>query len=395
VIATVPVPADTRFAASGPQAHRFIVAGKRGARVIDANGQVLAELPHPARVHRAAFSPNGLLIATAGADGDAIVWRSSGAQLRVLPGPSDSESDAFDVSFSPLSRLLVVASSDGAARVWNVRNGHRESVMPLHGTGVRRARFGVNEDSVLTASRDQTARTWKVTTGGPRAVFAGHSETVTAAVFIPGADKIATASEDGTVRTWVAQLQPSLRPALATSAPRITLDPRATVSGSTVTLRLHGRNVTLTGHRDDVLSVEVSRDGSRVVTASKDGDARLWDARTGEPLWVLRGHSGTVFDASFSPNGRFVVTGGPTTAGVWDTAAHERFYFLQGHRGPVRAAMFSSPTRIVTRGDDGIRVYVCDICGGLHELVALAEQRLATTDRKLSADERLKYLGER
>ena len=119
-----------------------LVAGKRGARVIDADGQVLAVLPHPARVHRAAFSPNGFLIATAGADGDAIVWRSSGARLRVLPGPADSESNAFDVSFSPLSRLLVVASSDGAARVWNVRNGHRESVMPLHRTGVRRARFG-------------------------------------------------------------------------------------------------------------------------------------------------------------------------------------------------------------------------------------------------------------
>ena len=75
VVATVPVPPDTRFAVSGPQARRFIVAGKRGARVIGAEGQVLATLPHPARVHRAAFSPNGLLIATAGADGDAIVWR--------------------------------------------------------------------------------------------------------------------------------------------------------------------------------------------------------------------------------------------------------------------------------------------------------------------------------
>jgi WD40 repeat protein len=168
------------------------------------------------------------------------------------------------------------------------------------------------------------------------------------------------------------------------------------VSGSTVTLRRPGRDdVTLTGHRGAVLSVEISRDGSRVVTASKDSDARLWDARTGKPLWVLRNHSGTVFDASFSPNGRWVVTGGPTTAGLWDTAEREFLFFLQGHKGPVRAAEFTSPTRIVTRGDDGIRVYLCDICGGLHELVALAEQRLATTRRTLSADERLTYLGER
>jgi WD40 repeat protein len=139
--------------------------------------------------------------------------------------------------------------------------------------------------------------------------------------------------------------------------------------------------VSLTGHRNDVLSVEVSRDNSRVVTASKDGDARLWDARTGETIWVIRGHGGTVFDASFSPNGRFVVTGGPTTAGVWDTVSRDRRYFLQGHTGPVRAAAFSSRTRIVTRGDDGVRTYVCDICGGLRSLVALAERRLRATGR--------------
>jgi WD40 repeat protein len=130
-----------------------------------------------------------------------------------------------------------------------------------------------------------------------------------------------------------------------------------------------------------VLSVEVSRDNSRVVTASKDGDARLWNARTAETIWVIRGHGGTVFDASFSPNGRFVVTGGPTTAGVWDTVSRDRRYFLQGHKGPVRAAAFSSPTRIVTLGDDGVRTYVCDICGGLPSLVALAERRLRATGR--------------
>ena len=392
VIATVPVPLDTRFAASGPQARRFIVAGTRGASVVGTDGRLLASLPHLARVQRAEFSLNGLLIATAGADGDAIVWSAVGARLHTLRGREDSR--VYDVGFSHLSRLLVTASSDGTARVWNVRTGNRVSIMPLHGNQVGRARFGANEDSVLTASRDRTARTWKVDTGGPRVVFAGHTQTVTAAVFVPG-DRLATASEDGTVRTWVAQLQPPLRPARSTPAPRRGQDPRATVKGSVVALRIHGREVTLTGNRDDVLSIEVSRDGSRVATASKDGDARIWDARTGKTLFALSGHFGTVFDASFSPNGRWVVTGGPTTAGLWDATTGERVFFLQGHGGPVRAAAFTSPTRIVTRGDDGVRAYVCDTCGGLQALLAVAERRLSGTGRDLSPDERLKYLGER
>ena len=394
VIATVPVPSDTLFAAPGPQGRRFIIAGRREASVVDTEGRLLASLPHPARVHRAEFSPNGLLIATGGADGDAIVWSEFGVRLQTFRGPADRDSRVYDVGFSHLSRLLVTASSDGTARVWNVRTGDRESIMSLHGNQVHRARFGVNEDSVVTASRDRTARTWKVDTGGPRALFAGHKEPVTAAVFIPG-HRLATASEDGTVRTWVTQVQPPLSPARSTPAPRRSLDPRATLQGSVVTLRLHGREVTLKGHSDDVLSVEVSRDGSRVVTASKDGDARIWNARTGKTVFVLSGHFGTVFDASFSPNARWVVTGGPQTAGLWDAATGERFFFLRGDGSPVRAAAFTSPTRIVTRGADGVRSYVCDICGGLRALLALAERQLSGTGQELSPEDRVKYLGSR
>ena len=41
VVATIPVPAGTRFAAAAPQARRFVVAGRRGASVIGLDGQVL------------------------------------------------------------------------------------------------------------------------------------------------------------------------------------------------------------------------------------------------------------------------------------------------------------------------------------------------------------------
>ncbi len=386
-VVTLRVAEDMRYAAADPELNRFVVAGRRGAVVLNRGGLPLAALEHPATVNRAAFSPSGLRIATAGSDGEAIVWGRDGRRLRTFEGPNGR---AYDVGFDHVARMLVVAFSDATARVWAIPSGDREAVLSLHGNQVRRARFGDNQDLVLTASRDATARTWKVDASAPRAVFAGHDGPVEAAIFLPG-DRIATGGEDGKVRTWVTQLQPFLRPAPGTPAPEPTRDSRATIDGSVVRL---DSGVELVGHRDDVLSVEFSPDGGRVVTASVDGDARIWNARTGRTIRVLSGHGGTVFDASFSPDGTWVVTGGPATAGLWLASTGERWYFLRGDETPVRAAAFDSERRIVTLGSDGVRAYVCDDCGGLGSLVALADKRLEGTGRELTQRERLTYLRE-
>ena len=207
-VVTLRVPGDTRYASAGPGLNRFVVAGQRGATVFSRDGLPLAVLDHPATVNRAAFSPDGQLIATAARTATRSSGTATADALRTFDGPPGR---AYDVGFDHLSRTLVVASSDGAARVW-APSGGREAVLSLHGNQVRRARFGNNQDLVLTASRDGTARTWKVETSAPRAVFAGHEGSVEAAIFLPG-DRLATGGDDGTVRTWVTQLQPFLRPA--------------------------------------------------------------------------------------------------------------------------------------------------------------------------------------
>jgi WD40 repeat protein len=58
--------------------------------------------------------------------------------------------------------------------------------------------------------------------------------------------------------------------------------------------------------------------GGRVLTASLDHTARLWDAASGAQLAVLRGHEDEVWSAVFDPCGARVLTASADhTARLW------------------------------------------------------------------------------
>src|SRR6266404_7600457 len=83
-------------------------------------------------------------------------------------------------------------------------------------------------------------------------------------------------------------------------------------------LRTNSR-LLLRGHKDAVLYAAYSSDGTKIVTASADHTARIWDARTGRQLTSPLQHDDDVLMAEFSPDGGFVVTGSEDhTARVWD-----------------------------------------------------------------------------
>jgi WD40 repeat protein len=118
---------------------------------------------------------------------------------------------------------------------------------------------------------------------------------------------------------------------------------------------------TLYGHTRSVNSASFSPDGTRIITASSDRTAKVWDTRTGSPLLELKGHTEWVESASFSPDGSRVVTAsGDRTAKVWDARTGSPLLELKGHTDTVMSAVFSPDgTRIVTASSDRT-AKVCD-----------------------------------
>jgi WD40 repeat protein len=116
--------------------------------------------------------------------------------------------------------------------------------------------------------------------------------------FSPDGARIVTASDDGTARVWKLDV----------------------VEPSPGNMRyVIGSVGTPLVHRRGVVSAFFSGDGSRVVTASTDKSARVWDAETGAPLTEPLWHDEALRSAIFSPDGQAVVTASDDGAAeVWD-----------------------------------------------------------------------------
>ena len=91
----------------------------------------------------------------------------------------------------------------------------------------------------------------------------------------------------------------------------------------------HTRSLVHEG-RGPVYDVEFNHAGTRVVTASADGTARIWSSPDGLLLMTLRGHSGPVISASFTADDSHVVTASTDgTVRLWAVAWHELLHEIE------------------------------------------------------------------
>ena len=118
-------------------------------------------------------------------------------------------------------------------------------------------------------------------------------------------------------------------------------------------------------HQDLVFQVEFSPDAARILTASWDKTAKLWDAASGK-LVASFAHQGFVWHATFSPDGtRILTASADKTAKLWD-AASGRLIASFAHQDGVNDAAFSPDgARILTASSDNTAKLWDAASGGL------------------------------
>lgn len=90
--------------------------------------------------------------------------------------------------------------------------------------------------------------------------------------------------------------------------------------------KLGGPPVDLTGHMDDISTVEFSSDGSFLASASYDATVRLWREpwNANQTPLILSGHLQSVYDLAFSPSDTCLATcSSDQTIRIWDYGSYK------------------------------------------------------------------------
>merc|ERR1711959_354327 len=74
----------------------------------------------------------------------------------------------------------------------------------------------------------------------------------------------------------------------------------------------------LIGHEGEISKVQFSPNGCRLITASSDRTCRLWNVETGECVQVLEGHTDEIFSCAYNYGGDTIITGSKdNTCRIW------------------------------------------------------------------------------
>jgi WD40 repeat protein len=332
---------------------------------------------HFGSVVGAALSPDGQLLLTGGEDHRACLWRvSDGQVLRRMP----HQHNVSRVAFSPPGRLMATGCDDHSARLWEVGSppgsGRQFGCTLRHHNDLTDLVFTPDGRSLVTAAEDQIACVWQVQEAAGSTLNLEHSSPVNSIALSPDGRHLLAGCSDGTIRLWDLRTR-NYRIVGSKGATALALafrpDGDAFLAGyytgvlqqyDTATAAPLGKPLV---HPAPILCASYSPGGRLVAVGCEDKYkvVRISNARTGEVVHSLAGHTRKVHSLAFSRNGRFLLTGSwDYTARLWDVETGVPLGEPLRHHDLVQSVAFSSEGRLAMTGSDDYMTRLWEIPDG-------------------------------
>ncbi|MFI5459448.1 MAG: protein kinase [Isosphaerales bacterium] len=309
---------------------------------------------------------------------------STGALLRTLRGHANI---VPAVAFSPDARMLATGSADRTVKLWDPQTGAELATLAGQPDAVTGLAFDPS-GSRLAVGTLGGLRVWDLTTRTLREPFRANAQAVGALAYSPDGRLIASCAGGG---LWGKGLQPegvfawdagtgalrwSVKPAfLDRDGSRQRIDPG--FYPGRVGFSPDGRAIAVAGSNDDVslldpatgevirefgggslkklCALAFSHDGRALAIAGEDTVIRILDVSSGRLRRTLRGHTSTILDLVFAPDGERLVSGGMDRAAVWDLVHDQRGVLVETHVDVKKNIVFTS--------DPGVAVIYQDATG--------------------------------